>query len=716
MNRKKLIIFLIISLIFCFPACKKTEKEMLVTTGAVSNILTTTADITGDILDLGEGATKYGHCYSTSPNAKISGSKTDFDDPSIGGFTSALTSLTPGTKYYIKAYLSRGTVVVYGSEINFTTASADLPELTTSVVSGITKTGAVSGGNITSQGGTPVTTRGVCWSTATITALTINKTTNGSGTGSFSSEISGLSAGTTYYVRAYATNSGGTKLGNEVSFSTTPDTPVPPTVTTASVTGITSNSAVCGGEVTNEGSASVTLKGVSYNTSANPTILNSTTNNGAGPGSFVSSITGLDPGTKYYVRAYATSSAGTTYGTENNFTTSAVVPTLTTVPITNITSTTASSGGAITNSGGAPVIGKGVCWKTSSGPTITDPKTDDGIGTVSYVSSLTSLSQGTKYYVKAYATNSAGTGYGDEYVFTTATAPIVKTLASTGINNTFATLHGTVIANQSAATVTFEYEKYGTTGFISIPAVPGTVNGLTETNISATLTGLVSGAAYSIRVKAVNTYGTSTGENSLLETTIKDPDGNIYTPITVSGGTVWMKENLKTTKYADGTPIPKKLTTVLYPDVPGYGWYNNDSMTYKNTYGALYNYGAVRYGGHQLCPDGWHVPGQEWITLINSAGGNAWGGKLKETGTVHWLSPNTGATNFANFTALPGGEWNIWYNYEGLGILGAWWTMTTDILDNPIYILIYYDDVLMYTSPADSYIKLSGFSVRCIRD
>ncbi|MCU0472147.1 MAG: hypothetical protein MUC93_02110 [Bacteroidales bacterium] len=719
MKINKLIWICLIAVMAIISTCKKVEKEMLVTTGTVLNILTTSAEVSIKILDLGEGATQYGHCWSTTPGPTVSNTKTERGIPEIGDFKYSLTSLVPNTKYYIKAYISRGNNVAYGSEINFTTASADLPELTTTAVTGITQSSAVSGGNITSQGGTPVTARGVCWSTATITALTNNKTTNGSGTGSFTSEISGLSAGTTYYVRAYATNDGGTKLGNELSFPTNSDTPVPPMVTTATVTSITAISAVCGGEVTNEGSSPVTLRGVCWSTSANPTPANFKTDNGNGMGSFVSNLTGLLPGTTYYVRAFATNSGGASYayGEEKSFPTAAVVPTISTVPITAVTSTAAKSGGAITSAGGAPILGKGVCWNTTGSPAFNDDKTDDGIGSDSYVSNLSGLAPGTKYYVKAYAKNSAGTGYGDEQIFTSADAPDVITLDPASITNTTVIYNGKVNANLGSSVITFEYEKweYGLEGYsMSVAAVPSPVTGSAWTDVSAAVTGLISGKAYHFRIKAVNVYGTTYGDHIVFTTTVKDPDGNVYTPVTVPGGNVWMKENLKTTKYANGNPIPRKLTTVVYPDDPGYGWYNNDSTSYKDLYGALYNYGAIR--NNSVCPDGWHVAADEWTTLINSLGGNAWGGKLKETGTVHWSTPNTGAANSYDFTALPGGTWNSFYNYDGIGFIGGWWTMTTDLLDKPIRVLMSYDDVVIYTPGSDATEKNFGYSVRCVRN
>ena len=137
-----------------------------------------------------------------------------------------------------------------------------------------------------------------------------SKTTNGSGTGSFTSSITGLSQGTTYHVRAYATNSVGTSYGADTVFST----PTAPTVTTNTVTGITQTAATSGGNVTSDGGAAVTVRGVCWSTSVNPTTSNSKTTNGSGMGSFTSSITGLSQGTTYHVRAYATNSVGTSYG------------------------------------------------------------------------------------------------------------------------------------------------------------------------------------------------------------------------------------------------------------------------------------------------------------------------------------------------------------------------------------------------------------------
>ena len=199
-----------------------------------------------------------------------------------------------------------------------------LPVVTTQEVREIGATSAVCGGNVTADGGATVTARGVCWSTSQNPTITGFHTTDGNGTGSYTSNITGLNAGTTYYVRAYATNSEGTSYGSQKSFTTTQHYE-PPTVTTNNVTGITETTAVCGGNVTADGGATVTARGVCWSTSQNPTISDSHTTDGSGTGSYTSNITGLNAGTTYYVRAYATNSKGTSYGSRKSFTTNAQI-------------------------------------------------------------------------------------------------------------------------------------------------------------------------------------------------------------------------------------------------------------------------------------------------------------------------------------------------------------------------------------------------------
>jgi len=292
-----------------------------------------------------------------------------------------------------------------------------LPAITTTAASSIAAYSATSGGNVTSDGGGAVTARGVCWSTSANPTTTDSKTTDGSGTGIFVSSVSGLNPLTTYYLRAYATNSTGTAYGNQESFTTIASIP---TLTTTAVTPLTSTTASSGGNISADGGASVTARGVCWSTSPNPTIsLATKTSNGTGTGIFASTLDPLISGTTYYVRAYATNSVGTAYGVEISFT-MPVLPIVTTSSLSNIQSTSAICGGDVTSDGGGAVTVKGVVWSNVTNPDISDPsdsKTNDGTGTGSYPSSLTGLTLGTVYYVRAYATNTAGTAYGTERSF-----------------------------------------------------------------------------------------------------------------------------------------------------------------------------------------------------------------------------------------------------------------------------------------------------------
>ena len=311
-----------------------------------------------------------------------------------------------------------------------------VPTVITLSVTEITENSAKSGGEVTSDGGAEVTARGVCWSKNQKPTMNDFRTSDGSGIGLFNSNMSELEDSTTYYVRAYAVNSAGTTYGNEISFTTLAidddddddddddeNEILLPTVLVLSVEDITENSAVSGGEVTSDGGAEVTARGVCWSTSQNPTIEDALSNDGTGVGVYSSNISNLTSNTTYYVRAYATNSEGTAYSEELSFTTLEEIvlypPTVITAQVTEIGQTTAVSGGEVTSDGGAEVTARGVCWSTSQNPTIEDAFSNDGTGVGAYISNLTDLIDYTTYYVRAYATNSEGTAYGEEISFTT---------------------------------------------------------------------------------------------------------------------------------------------------------------------------------------------------------------------------------------------------------------------------------------------------------
>lgn len=298
------------------------------------------------------------------------------------------------------------------------------------------------------------------------------------------------------------------------------------------------------------------------------------------------------------------------------------VPVLTTSSVSNISQNSASCGGDITSDGNSSVTARGVCWSTSQNPTTADSKSSNGTGTGIFTSNITGLNDSTTYYVRAYATNNTGTGYGSNVSFTT---------------------------------------------------LPGSGN------------------------------------------TVTDIDGNTYNTVTI-GTQVWMVENLKTTKYRNGDTIANVTGNSAWAaTITGaYCNYNNNANS-SITYGRLYNWYAVN-DNRKIAPTGWHVPTDaDWTTLTTYLGGEGVaGGKLKETGTTHWQSPNTGATNETGFTALPGGDrlYSTGVFYDK-GVYCFCWSSTANdastawvrALDNS------YSNVSRSNNP-----KSNGFSVRCIKD
>jgi uncharacterized protein (TIGR02145 family) len=207
--------------------------------------------------------------------------------------------------------------------------------------------------------------------------------------------------------------------------------PTIPVLKTKPETDVTINSVTIGGEITDDGGSPVTARGICWGTAVNPSFEGLHTSNGGGPGVFSTTITDLDPNTLYHARAYAENSVGIAYGNEIIFTTGIAAPEVTTIGITDITQNKAMSGGKITYDGGAAITAKGVCWSTSQEPDLSDSFTTNGADTSRYQSQMTGLLPGTKYFVRAYAKNSAWTVYGEELIFKTKVADVEGNLYNT---------------------------------------------------------------------------------------------------------------------------------------------------------------------------------------------------------------------------------------------------------------------------------------------
>jgi uncharacterized protein (TIGR02145 family) len=328
-------------------------------------------------------------------------------------------------------------------------------------------------------------------------------------------------------------------------------------------------------------------------------------------------------------------------------------------------------------------------------------------------------------------TNLLGTTYGTDMTFATQVqAPIVSVTNTTNINSTIATLNGTVNPNSLSTTVIFEYGttlNFGNT----VNASPSQITGSSPVSITANITGLMANTTYYVRAIASNEMVTSYSNEISFKTlfpncgTVTDIDGNVYNSVLI-GDRCWMQENLKTTRFNDGTEIYYKNDNstpeyfpppIEFPYNTAYFWYNFN-IGFKDIYGALYNYNAIN---SRLCPVGWHVSNYEdWFDLARVFDPNSHeeypieseiaGGAIKTTGTIEdgtglWRSPNSGATNISGFTAIPAGRLNNMGEFVGMGEFGAWW------LGSEIRSVNYLNTVIHVSETTDG-----AFSIRCVRD
>ena len=385
----------------------------IVTTNAVSDILATSVTLNGEVAaESNTNVTERGFSWGMSPF--VQSGEHIAEGNGIGSFSTQLTELAPATNYNVWAYAINEWGTTYGQQQTFRTLDT-LPVVTTDEPTDIAATTFTSGGEVLVMNSNSLIACGICWNTAGMPTVADSHTTQSGGLGNFASIATGLDCSTTYYVRAYATNSAGTAYGEEFSVTTLPSfTPEVAIVTADIYNGL---NVVIIAEILTENCSAVTSRGICWNTSHNPTILDNYTLNGDGAGLFNDTLNNLEIATTYYVRAFATNDVGTAYSEEMVI----ITPDFPTVNTASAVyaATSASSGGIVISDGGAMVTARGVCYSTSANPTIADNHTSNGSGTGSFTSILAGLTPSTTYHVRAYATNSVGTAYGNEVIFTT---------------------------------------------------------------------------------------------------------------------------------------------------------------------------------------------------------------------------------------------------------------------------------------------------------
>ena len=685
-----------------------------VTTADVIDVTPNSAKSGGNIVSAGGGeVTARGICWSSVNQVPTTTDSKTTDGGGLGGFTSSLTELENNKTYYVRAYAINSAGTSYGLVKSFKTLPVP-PSVTTKEITNRSYRSVKAGGEVTSDGGSPVTDRGICFATHIDPKFNENNLTAGSGTGPFTVDITSLDPNTEYHVRAYAASASDTTYGVDIEFRTLEL--VVPQVTTKPVewNGDFMSGAMTGGEVVTDGGSTVTERGVCWSVDQTPTIEGKHTTNGSGLGVFNSTIQGTEiliPAT-WHVRAYAKNATGVGYGNQVNFNVtcnmtiegfSADYITGTSVVLTVLAGYADNVRFDLTNI----LTGSVQSVSTTGNPYV--------ITNIS--ASITGLTIGTEYSVTAHTNGSCGAAVSLPITFTTLNVPTLLTTGISDITNK-SVVSGGNISYDGGSPVT----ERGVCWSTNInPTIGGNnlASGSGTGQFSITIDGLNGNTVYHVRSYAKNSVGVAYGQDESFTTDVEilsDIDGNIYGMVQI-GSQVWMAENLKATKLNDGGGLQLAYGTNgwSYLTAATYCWYNDDPGTYKNPYGALYNWLAVSSG--KLCPIGWHVPSDsEWAALNTFLGGaNIAGGKLKETGTVHWENPNTGATNDYNFTALPGGH-RIENSTINLGVMGYWWSSTVTI---PADFNTAYSRIMKTETAenmqSDGSKNSDGFSVRCIK-
>ena len=519
----------------------------------ISTPTTDKATVSCTLLSNGNGTvTERGFCWSTSvqnPQLEVQGCESIKMEGTE--FLHELTGLKSGTPYYITAYAKNEAGTGYSETGNFTTIAIGIPSLGASYVSDIHTTSAYVRSSIINDNHSAVTAKGFCYSTTNNnpTLEDADEVINIEGN-DFTTQLTGLTNGKLYYVRAFATNSVGTGYGNSESFTTTAI--IAPTLNTVIISTPTTDEAKISCTLLSNGNGTVTERGFCWSTSVrNPQLgafgCESIKMTGT---EFVHELTGLKSGTPYYVTAYAINEVGTGYSEAGSFTTVAIdKPTLDVPNVSAVNTTSAYVRSSIINDNNSTVIAKGFCYSTTSNtPTIEDADKVVNIEGSDFTTQLTGLTYGKLYYVRAFATNGVGTGYSNSESFTTTaiTAPGLYGTNISGVTINSAVL-STTIYSAGNGTISRKGFCWSTTkekpdmDADSHKDITGNV-----TNLSHTLTELTPGTTYYVRAYAVNEAGLTYNDYATFTTdpVSKPTLGNISaTDVTVTTAKITARIN-----------------------------------------------------------------------------------------------------------------------------------------------------------------------------